>query len=1002
MINRIKTVAVILTALLGMGLLFIQSVPAKALNMTEVEFEPYYVLGEMLNIPTAKITISGTEYETLRIVHTPEGKAFQTNKVILDQLGKYQVEYRAVVNGRLENETFEFIVVNSRYNMGHPNSKGLYGVDESIHNTNLTGLHVSLARGDIFEYNQIIDLSKLGKNQPFIQMSVLPSGGFGTKDVKKLFIELIDIHNPSNVVKIVGNAVDDDGGVDKWWSSYLYLQAGAEGRPTAGIEWVRGQLHVNNEWGYPSLFSMYGMQGSQNVIGKETLSFLFDLDEKQLFGPAGRNGNFIIDLDDKAYVDVPWNGFTTGEVYMKISADGYSRQTFDFVITGLAGQDLSPEYVFDVDGPAINIHSEYEDTNYPTAVKGYSYPVFEATSFDAYTRQSDLSVRVFYNYFAQQRFEVPIKNGRFETKRTGTYTIEYTSRDAYQNESKRLVHIESIDTIITIEGELIGDYVTEGSVGHRVGIATIETSGGIGNLQTHVYAELNGVRTPIEGNTFRPQEPGVYTINYNVSDLVGQTKVLSYELEIVESEDPIFLEDPVLPEYIIADKAYTFNQLFAYDFISNQEVLSELFVNDGQGSNQLVTGGTFRFKPNNEGVAILTYRATSTTGMTSITFTIPVITVYQNGLDMKAYFDSNNLTKVATTEHIALSTIESKIADFTFIQPLSAELFQLRFRIDPLKQGFNEFKVVLRDPITHETIEISYKKHPSNSKIQVFVNGELLAYEPAVQFNQGGELRLQYHNKTRTLVFDGLTSRTVTQNHLGTPFKGFESSLVYFEGHILGVTGQAGVWITNLNGQLLSNDTEDFVKPIVYLKDDYLSAYKYGTVATIYSALALDVLDPEVLSSVTVRTPSGEIAKSKDGISLDRVSLSRDYEIDLNQYGSYVVTYSARDSFGSGNVSFNYSLFVEDDLRPVITIQGSNPTESKKGQLVTVKVAIVTDNVTNDLKASIFVITPRGEFISITNTKSFTPTLTGTYTIRYFAMDASGNTTFVDSVLNVK
>ena len=63
---------------------------------------------------------------------------------------------------------------------------------------------------------------------------------------------------------------------------------------------------------------------------KNFLSVAFDLQEKQVFGPAGSKGNFIIDLDDMNYVSKPWDGFTTGEVYMTISADGYTGQSFDF------------------------------------------------------------------------------------------------------------------------------------------------------------------------------------------------------------------------------------------------------------------------------------------------------------------------------------------------------------------------------------------------------------------------------------------------------------------------------------------------------------------------------------------------------------------------------------------------------------------------------------------------------------------------------------------------
>ena len=38
------------------------------------------------------------------------------------------------------------------------------------------------------------------------------------------------------------------------------------------------------------------MQAKRSVVGEEFLSVAFDLDEKQVFGPRGKD-NFIVDLD---------------------------------------------------------------------------------------------------------------------------------------------------------------------------------------------------------------------------------------------------------------------------------------------------------------------------------------------------------------------------------------------------------------------------------------------------------------------------------------------------------------------------------------------------------------------------------------------------------------------------------------------------------------------------------------------------------------------------------
>ena len=130
-------------------------------------------------------------------------------------------------------------------------SSGIYDTDLSQYQTGRHGINVSLQRGDIFTYNEIIDLSKLDANNPAVELFVTPSGGAGTKDVKKIVIMFTDIYNEDNSIKVVGNAVDDDGDPGQWWSTSTYLQAGAFGS-TSGIEWVRGVVHTNNNWGYPA------------------------------------------------------------------------------------------------------------------------------------------------------------------------------------------------------------------------------------------------------------------------------------------------------------------------------------------------------------------------------------------------------------------------------------------------------------------------------------------------------------------------------------------------------------------------------------------------------------------------------------------------------------------------------------------------------------------------------------------------------------------------------
>ena len=72
------------------------------------------------------------------------------------------------------------------------------------------------------------------------------------------------------------------------------------------------------------------------------------------------------------------------------------------------------------------------------------------------------------------------------------------------------------------------------------------------------------------------------------------------------------------------------------------------------------------------------------------------------------------------------------------------------------------------------------------------------------------------------------------------------------------------------------------------------------------------MLDPEVVTSVTVKDQKGNIITSEDGTRLDQVPFDRSYDVKLSIYGSYLVTYSASDTNGSGKATFTYAMYVAD------------------------------------------------------------------------------------------
>lgn len=969
-------------------------------EFTNITFDDQYGVGEILSLPTVELVSGNDRIKADTVVYLPNGDAYKTNKIILEQFGKYTIEYRSVINKKLYSKIYEFIVIEQLFSFSSDKSSAIYDMDLSAYNTGIVGTNVTLQRGDVLKYNGVIDLRELDANTPAVELFVTPQGGFGTKDVKKINIEFIDIYDETNRIKVIGNAVDDDGDPGQWWASSTYMQAGAFDT-TSGIEWGSGLVHTNNMWGYPARFSFYGMRDKRSVVGEEFLSVAFDLAEKQVFGPAGKNGNFIIDLDDMNYVSQPWDGFTTGEVYMTISADGYSGQSFDFVITKIGKNDISPFYNYDLVGPNIEIdYGMLDEADLPKAKVGFTYPVFSATAYDAVTKASDVKTRVFFNYFTKQRFELQIDNGTFSVNRSGVYTIEYKASDQYGNESIKLIHIETTTNEQKIEVEFDESLLPSSeTVGSRVDIPKVSYQGGFGHLTLNIYAKLGTNIIPIENGFFRPAEAGRYEIVFEVIDSIGQKEISIHQLDVEANNLPVFIDDAIMPRYIIAGSNYELFNLQGFDYNISDYVDTEIYVTDGHGVDQLITGYRHNFKADANGQATITYRAINEHGFKEVSYVVDVVTVKDPHIDMTAYFIGDNLVKTAASNRVTLKNdIENMDASFEFANLLNGNQFTMKFRIDPLNSNLQTINLYLTDyEEAQQSIKISFIRVPNSNHITVEINNQLYTYNLLTTFINGGEISLSYNNLNQTLSINNSDHKPIIDYINQSKFEGFTSSRIYLSGEIKDVIGNAALQINSINGQLLSSDDADFVRPFVSVEGAYKSTYKYNEIATIFSALAFDVLDPEVVTSVTVKDQVGNIITSIDGILLDEVSFAKSYQVELSKYGSYLVTYKASDTNGSGTATFTYALYVADVEKPVIMITKDNISSVKRNNTFDIQPATANDAVDGQLSVMYFIILPTGEFIHIkADNLTFTPTLSGSHVIRYHSVDLSGNQVFVD------
>jgi hypothetical protein len=174
------------------------------------------------------------------------------------------------------------------------------------------------------------------------------------------------------------------------------------------------------------------------------------------------------------------------------------------------------------------------------------------------------------------------------------------------------------------------------------------------------------------------------------------------------------------------------------------------------------------------------------------------------------------------------------------------------------------------------------------------------------------------------------------------------------------------------------------------LSNEYASRYTIGTVAEIYSAIAVDVLSPEVYTKMTVRDPNGKIVTDINGLVLEDVPFDRSYFINLEMYGSYAVKYSAMD-WMEREQDYPFGLLVVDDQAPEITLDSEVKTQVKRGKEIKIPKATANDNVDGEVKVYVYLVDPNGIISKVSFDEKVKLTKSGVYQLRYLSVDEFGN-----------
>ncbi len=724
---------------------------------------------------------------------------------------------------------------------------------------------------------------------------------------------------------------------------------------------------------------------------------------------------FIIrDLDAEGEIqadEIPFAGFPSGKVKISITVTDALHDDASIILYEVMEQKVAGETIEDVTAPEIVDLQNFNEIK-PLAQAGKEFPFPKVYAYDM--MDGDVTDKVTATITAPGGTPVAITEDSFVPTALGTYTYTVTAVDELLNSSTKTFTFEAIKKLQNVYVDLKGAYPTTARVGDSVKVIDYEAGGGSGEISAEVFAFApDGSEVDLSTSTINFTMQGLYEITYRVSDYIG-VKNIKYYISVAYSDTPVISKVNV-PVAILAGKSITLPKPTAYDYYSyigeRHEADIEVYVTE-PGKQPVKLGADYKFTPTVEsGNITVEYKAKALLDSTKVsapdTYTMKVVKpttladyfIKSEGLSV-SYEKADGFTEEAI---FMTSTSGSSL---TFINPLPAIGFTATIAGVGMN-SMNNVDVILTDSVDpNQKVVINIDTSATRAKVRIN-GGE--AKDAAGEFSQRG-FALSYKAGNRVYDAENNSLGTVRNTVYGEAFNGFTSGKVYMEIVVNGVGENYAKFAVRqlVNQPRFTKALKDNQAPFISLAGEYTLYNTYGSEVVLHSAVAADILDPNAQVFLTVVKPDGETL-------FNNVPIDTPKALTLEQYGTYKLTYSAKDS--SGNVmAAPYNLVAHDTVKPTIEVEGAIRTTYRVGDKLVLNKVKVSDNVTKpeDMIAyatitehfthidQIYVLSEYGDKNEETGeTNDFTFKSVGTYTLRIFVRDGAYNFSYIDATITV-
>lgn len=970
--------------------------------ITDGEVRTEYSLNDSFAPAAVKISFNGKQYPaTSHIVKYPSGRAYSQSEYVLYERGEYTVVYYSAAENKTVSAELKIKVADNLYGFTGTNSSARYGTDEK---GGKDGVIVNLAVGEEFVYNKPINLNGKTKGDSLLKFYAVPDVA-GRAEVKTLRIKLTDVCNPDNFVEIYtfGNRWDDN----EVKGYPLYSAAAANGQTLTGLHFryeqtpdtviYQGQYYIpyknvsyDMDTGYPSYGFSFAAKGG---YGAKPYTLSCNYAEREFYGCktfAELSNGVIADLDEPLFFYDLWQGFETGYATLSISADNYVSTSFNFVITDIAGDDLSETDYKDTAAPQIKVdYGEENEKSLPGAVVGKPYTIFPATAAD--TTDGNVPVNVFvYSGNFSAAASVEVKDGKFTPTRAGEYYIVYRAADKSGNVGSVSVKVTAKPNDELALSDL--NLAANGKTGAEYAITRPEVYGAEGKVKISVTATLKGGEIVYEADerngeyVFTPLYAGEYEIRVACRDYVSEV-VKKADITVAANQNAVFTEKPNLPAAFVKKVGYKIPALCGYTFAHGKPtvVAAKTYYSFDGGEFVEYAGGDLVIEADEK--VVIRYGIDKSFAE----FTVPVQNVnYDSDVSRKDYFYSESFSAEGTEDGVVFGALATD-GVIRFLNDVLVSDFSAMVNLGTLPFG----KSVIRLTSVNndgKNLPIEIKKSESGYVLVTVNGGKTYTVSSGIV---GNDIEVNYKNGSDVL-FIGENSYSVNG------FDGFDNRLAQLSFEVTGAEiGASVLKIKSLNKQIFSAQTGDYAAP-AYSYEINSGSKRLGDEIVISRFTVQDVLCFKSYAELTVYDPSGNVCTSTDGKLMKAVGdFDKEYKIKVDKYGFYSVKGKVYDEFGnSANVSITINS--ADDVAPTITLSEISAT-GQVGKFIKIAEATVTDNkdAAEKIKLKVFVTDSNLKTVCLSE-NGFVATVAGEYIVTYSAADSDGNYSFVTYTITVK